>query len=175
MMYLKSTVLISGAGLFAMWITSMNPMVDRSTTMEEDSVESFKTNDFSTQTLFLNELLGAQFQVATNYEPPIRNPFQFALTDEALASRSYGEVGFSVDQAAGTAGESARVKLIGIAGESTSEKTIYTAIITMSDQLFLVKKGDFLDENYSVFLVNATGVELHHVDDGKPLRLDIKP
>ncbi len=175
MMYLKSTVLISGAGLFAMWITSMNPVVDRSTTMEEDSVESLKTNDFSAQTLSLKELLGAQFQVTTNYEPPIRNPFQFTLTDEALASRSYGEVGSSVDQEAGTAGESERVKLIGIAEESTSGKNIYTAILTMSGQLFLVKKGDFLDENYSVFSVNATGVELHRVDDDKPLRLDIKP
>jgi len=153
----------------------MNPVVDRSTTMEEDSVESFKTNDFSAQTPFLNELLGAQFQVATKYEPPIRNPFQFTLADEALVSRFYGEVDSSVDQTAGTAGEGTRVKLIGIAEESTSEETIYTAIITMSDQLFLVKKGDFLDEDYSVSLVNATGVELHRVDDGKPLRLDIKP
>ena len=153
----------------------MNPVVDRVTTMEEDSVESFKTNDSSAQTPFLNELLSTQFQVTTKYEPPIRNPFQFALADEALASRSYGEVDSSVDQTTGTAGESTRVKLIGIAEESTSEETIYTAIITMSDQLFLVKKGDFLDEDYSVSLVNATGVELHRVDDGKPLRLDIKP
>ena len=115
------------------------------------------------------------FKLLLSMSPQSGNPFQFALADEALASRSYGEVDSSVDQTTGTAGESTRVKLIGIAEESTSEETIYTAIITMSDQLFLVKKGDFLDEDYSVSLVNATGVELHRVDDGKPLRLDIKP
>ena len=175
MMYLKSTVLISGAGLFAMWITSINPAVDRSTTMEENSVESLKINGSSTQVPFQNDLLGAQFQVPTEYAPPVRNPFQFSLADEDLASQSYGAVGSSVDQRVETSGEGAGIKLIGIAEESTSEGTIHTAIITMSNQLFLLKKGDFLGESYSVSLVNAAGVELHRVDDGTTLRLDIKP
>ena len=80
-----------------------------------------------------------------------------------------------MDQRVETSGEGAGIKLIGIAEESTSEGTIHTAIITMSNQLFLLKKGDFLSESYSVALVNAAGVELHRVDNGTTLRLDIKP
>mgnify|MGYP000991148804 CR=1 FL=1 len=175
MMYLKSTVLISGAGLFAMWITSINPAVDRSTTMEESSVESLKTNDSAAQVHFQNDLLGPQFEVSTEYVPPVRNPFQFSLADKDLASQSYGEAGSSVDQIVETSGEGTGIRLIGIAEESTSKGTIHTAIITMSNQLFLLEKGDILGEGYSVSLVNAAGVELYRVDNGTTLRLDIKP
>ena len=175
MMYLKSTVLISGAGLFAIWITSINPVVDRATTMKENSVESLKVNDSSTQVPFQNDLLGAQFQVSTEYAPPVRNPFQFSLADEDLASQSYGEAGSSVDQLVEMSSEGAGIKLIGIAEASTSDGAIHTAIITMSNQLFLLKKGDVLGEDYSVSLVNAGGVELYRADNGTTLRLNIKP
>jgi hypothetical protein len=101
-----------------------------------------------------------------------RNLFRFSAP--AARPAPPPSVAAASDTPAAVAPVAPPMRLIGIAEDVTPEGPVRTAIVTASEQLYLVKEGEAVTLRYRVARISTDTIELVDLSDGTPLRLALR-
>ncbi len=172
-MYLKSSALVSGVGLIAMYFvtTPKPPAEPRPISRSAAAAQVQATGEIQE----LSVRLQARVRAESAFREPARNPFRFSARAAAPAvPTATGETAPDV-VAAPAPPQVPMLSLIGIAADDVDGATQYTAIISTGQTVLLVRTGDAIGAGYTVAKVEEGAVELTATADGTIRRLTFRP
>ena len=175
----KSTAVVSAAGLFATWLASTPPLLNRPPEPVLASPTAAKTEAAAAEIQEQASRLHVRIQEVIEYREPSRNPFRFSARIEARPTPSGAGSAPPPSESEPMTTPVPRptllISLSGVAQDTIDGRTVRTAIISMPDGVQLVKEGDVLAGQYKVGTIGADAVELVRLSDGSTVRLGLKP
>ena len=172
----KSTALLSGAGLMATWFASAPP-APKPNGMSRMPATSARPGDVPETDIGAEaDRLRVRLQEHRDYQEPSRNPFRFGAPVRPSSTGTTPVKPAEPPPVPETPpSRSLRMVLSGIAETNGPEGMIRTAIISTPSDVFLVRAGEPVGDQYRVTSVSSEAVELLRVDDGSTVTLVLKP
>jgi hypothetical protein len=174
----KSTAVAGLATVTATWLASYAP-VGRVPQAPSQTPSVEHTEIAAAEIQREADRLHARLLQVGAYRDPARNPFRYAPRAAArTAPPARIEPVITSEAMADTARPvepTPRFTLTGIAEDIVNETPVRTAIISTPSDVFLVKVGEMVLDQYKVERISADGVELVRVDTGATVRLMLKP
>lgn len=115
------------------------------------------------------ERLRARLNVVLVPRPVTRNPFHFAVTRKAESPEPHS----AVSDPAPSAPVGPPVTLLGVAQDGAGDTVERTAILSVNDELQLVKEGALVGGSYRLVRIGADLIELEHTSDSRPVRITL--
>jgi len=174
----KSTAVAGLATVTATWLASYAPVRRTAqATAHPPSIEH--TEAAAAEIQREADRLHARLAQVGAYRDPARNPFRYgAAAPIRPAARPQRQQPIALVEdvpAAPDAPPTLRMTLSGIAEDVVGETTVRTAIISTPSDVFLVKVGETVADQYRVNQIGADGVDLIRLGSGATVRLMLKP
>jgi hypothetical protein len=169
----KYTALGTGATVVATWLAAAPAVQPPLTTAGAPLHPAAQSADAAVDIVRQADRLHARLNAAAAFSQPSRNPFRFnERTPERAASLAPAPV---ESLTAAPQAPTLRFTLSGIAENTVDGKIVRTAIISMPNDVVLVKEGDPVAGEYTVTSIAADSIELTRLPDNAAVRLALKP
>lgn len=172
----KYTALVSGATVIATWLASAPTVRSPLATAGAPLHPAAQSADAAADIVRQADRLHARLNAAVAYSQPARNPFRFSERDQRALEGAASIPPAPVESlTAFPQAPTLRFTLSGIAENSVDGKVVRTAIISMPNDVVLVKEGDPVAGQYKVTSIAEDSIELTRLADDVAVRLALKP
>jgi hypothetical protein len=167
-----ATLVFVGGGLIAcVWLAAGATSVQNAAAPAVSTVRATRLDDHGAALAEELARLHDRLRPSTIPRQPGRNLFSFQHRASAAAAPTQAPPAAALKESNAIKPPAPRIKLSGIAEDTTGDGIVRTAIVSAFGQLFVVKEGESITTRYRVEKISSDVLELSDQQDGSILRV----